>query len=890
MTRVMLRLLLRFGPSAFRERYSEEFLAVHEERASGRRSFLGRLAFGCREIGGLALAAIKFGSYERRWARRHTNGRASASFIDGVGRDVRFGLRSLRRSPGFAAAAVAVLALGIGANSAIFSAVNAFLFRPLPFADSHRLVMLFETNPEFGWTHAQAAPANVLDWREQVAAFDDVAMYSEFVEQAAYVQDGRPDLLGISNVTGNFFSVMGVEPAMGRGFEWEETWEGRSDVVVLSHKAWADHFGSDPEIAGKTFEFGSTSAQVLGVMPEGFAFPSEQTDVWTPWGWAPEARGQVWFRRAHWPRAIARLAADATPQTADAQLQVVVDRLKIDFPETNRVMGAGLMPLRDFLVMDVRAPLYVLLGAVALLLLLACMNVANLMLVRASERAHDVALRMALGAGRSRVARQILVEGGLLSAAGGVLGLAVGSLGVRLLSSQQPVGIDGATHMALDGRVMLFTFAASLTSALVFGIAPALRTARGDVQEALKDGGRSVGSGRRSLRTASTLVASQVAFTVLLVVGAGLMVRTFLQLRNVDPGFATESVLAVQFTVPEARYPARANVLAFQDEFAVLLEGRPGIVRVGEVGQLPLGGKSWSSQFQAEGWPPERLGLDIVHRRADRGYFEALDTPVVRGRLFAPADGPDAPLVVVINETFAQQYFPGEDPIGQRIAYDRAASAESTWYEIIGIVRDQHQVSPSEAPLAEVFENRRQDWGRDNWFVVRTTEDASAATSTVRAVLDELDSLIPLASVQPLREVWRSSMARWEFLLTLLGAFGVSALLLATVGVYGVTAQAARKRTHEIGIRIALGARAIEVMRMILRQSLAIVSIGLAIGIAMSLVATRAIGSFLYGVEPTDPLTITAVVLVLAVVATVACFVPAKRASSADPAASLRLD
>jgi predicted permease len=889
MTRLLLRAILRLSPRAFRERYGEEILAVHVERAAGTMSPGRRLGFAVREVGGLLLAGVRFSAVERDWVRRHGADSRSRPF-DGLGRDIRLGVRSLRRSPGFAFAAIAVLAIGIGANSAIFSAVNAFLFRSLPFADADRLVIMFETNPEFGWTHAEAAPANALDWREQVEAFEDIAMYTEFLDETAFVRDGRPELLGVATVSGNFFSVLGVEPALGRAFSWDETWEGNNAVIVLSHTTWENQFAADPDIVGRSIEFGSRTVQVLGVMPPGFAFPSEQTDVWVTPGWQPGFREQAWFRRAHFARPIARLRPGVTLQEANAGLQLSVERLKNDFPDTNRVMGAGFLPVRDYLVMDVKSPLYVLLGAVALLLLLACTNVANLMLVRAGDRTRDVALRIALGAGRSRVARQMLVEGGLLAAAGGTIGLALGWIGIRALSTQQRIGIDGATEMALDSRVILFTALVAVVSALVFGIAPALRTARGDVQDALKEGGRSGGVGRGSLRTAGVLVASQVALTVLLVVGAGLMVRTFFELRSVDPGFSTESVLAVQFTIPEDGYPARDDVLAFQDQFERLLEARAGIERVGLVGQLPLNGRSWSSQMQAEGWPAERVALEIVHRRADPGYFEALEIPLIRGRTFAPADGPDAPLVVVINETLARQYFPGEDPVGKRIAYDRAATAESNWYEIVGIVGDQHQVSPSEPPLAEVFENRRQDWARETWYVMRTSGDAASATGAVRGVLTELDPLIPLANARPLREVWRSSMARWEFLLTLLAVFAISALLLATVGVYGVTSQAARKRTHEIGIRIALGARAVEVLGMILRQGLFVVGVGLVVGVVLSLAATRAIAAFLYGVEPTDPVAIIGVVVLLGGVAAAACLIPARRAASVDPAASLRAD
>jgi len=906
MTRFVLRALLLLAPRAFRERYGAEFLTVHGERLARRESVPGRIALAAREVCGLGLTVVRLrmGATTSRRAltlaegaaagpprHRHpsrTGGRVGA-VLDGVGRDLRFEVRTLRRSPGFTIAAVAVLGLGIGANTAIFSAANAFLFRPLPFGDPDRLVMLYETNPEFRWTHAQAAPANVFDWREQVEAFEDVAIYSEFVPQTPYVRDGRPELLGVTSVTGNYFSVLGVRPALGRGFEPEETWAGADDVAVLSHPTWVSTFGADPGIVGRTIELGSASVRIVGVMPPGFDYPSERTQVWIPWGWEPAFRQQIWFRRAHFVRPVARLKTGIDPEQATAEFQLVVDRLKTEFPETNRVMGAGLMPLRDFLVMDVRAHLYVLLGAVALLLLLACTNVANLMLVRASDRARDVALRLALGAARSRVARQMLTEGVLLALAGGALGLGLGWAGVRALSLRQQVGIEGATELALDYRVILFTLVVALASALLFGSAPAIRSARGDLQEVLKDGGRH-GRSRGGLKTVNALVVTEVALTLLLVVGAGLMVRTFLILRNIDPGFRTESVLALRFTIPSERYAERDQVLSFQDELERRLEGRAGIERVGIVGQLPLNGQSWSSQFQAVGWPPERLGLEILHRRADPGYFEALDIPLIRGRMFGPADGPDAPLVVLINETFARKHFAGEDPIGQRIAYDRVATPESTWYEIVGIVGDQLQVSPGEPPRDEVFENRRQDWGRSDWFVVRTTGDPTAATAAVRDALAEMDPLIPIAEVQSLRDVWRSSMAREEFLLTLLGVFAVSALLLAAVGVYGVTAQAARKRTHEIGIRLALGAGGGDVLRLILAQGLAVVGIGLVVGVATAMVATRAIGTFLYGVEPTDPLTLGVVVVLLTVVAAVACYVPARRATAVDPAASLRAD
>lgn len=887
----LLRAVLRFAPREFRLRHGEELMATHRRRMCDEADRGGGavLARAMHEIaGGVWLVLrLRVGALRGRRVPAAAAARRAGA-LNSVAQDVRFAVRTLRRSPAYAATAIVVLALGIGASTAIFSAVNAFFFRPLPFADADRLVMLYETNPEFGWDDAAAAPANLLDWREQVDAFADAAAYSDFVDRTTYIHNGEPVLFAGSAVTGNFFSVLGARAALGRTFRWEETWAGVEPVVVLSHAVWVTHFGADPAVIDRTFEFGGKRVRIVGVMPEGFSFPGAGTEIWYPWGWAAENRDEVWFRRAHFIRAFARLAPGVTHEDADAQLQVVVARLQSDYPATNSVMGAGMMSLRDFLIRDVKRPLMILFGAVGLLLLLACANVANLTLVRGAGRTREMALRHALGAGRLRVARQLLTESLLLAGAGGAAGIALGWVAVRAMETLTRLGIDGATGIALDARVVLFTLGATLASAVLFGLAPAIRSTTGRVYGALIDGGTGASPGRSSLRTVRTLVAAEVALALLLVMAAGLMTRSFVMMRQVDPGFRTEGVLAVALTAPSTRYSARDEVLAFQNRLIEALEGRTGIERVGVVGRLPLDGPSWSSQFQAAGWPPERVGFEILHRRADAGYFEALGIPLVRGRMFERRDGPDAPAVVLINETFAREHFPGEDPIGQRIAYDRAPDESSTWYEIIGIVADQHQISPAQAVRAEVFESRHQDWYRTVWLVLRTSTHPMNALPVFRDVLHEIDPLIPIAEAHPLREVWRASMGREEFILTLLGAFGVVALILAGVGVYAVTAQTARRRTREMGIRIALGARAFDVVSLMLRQSLTVVIIGLAGGLALSLVSTRALGSVLYGVAPTDPLTVVCVVLVLGAVAGLACYLPARRALAVDPVRSLR--
>ena len=696
MTRWAVQLLLRLSPSVFRERHAEELIAVHDQRAAQTRGGPSALWFATSEVMGAAVLVVRlhFGL-----ETGITGARGGATMWETTRQDVRFAMRTLGRNPGFALVAIAVLALGIGANTAIFSAVNASFFRPLPFGDADRLVMLFETNPEFGWDDATAAPANVFDWRDQVEAFEAVSGYSDFSNQVTAFRDGEPVLLGATEVIGNFFSTLGVVPALGRGFRMDETWEGSDNVVVISHDLWINYFGADPDIVGKSIELSAGSPEIIGVMPEGFSYPSAETELWTVPGWATTDRDAPFFRRAHWVRAFARLKPDVTQTEADAQLQVVVSRLQEDYPQTNSVMGAGFTPMRNFLIKEVRTQLLVLLGAVGLLLrLLACTNVANLMLVRANDRTREIALRHALGAGRVRVARQMLVESGVLALLGGAAGLALGWAGVRAIAVSNPMSIDGATSLALDYRVVLFTLVATGLSGILFGTAPALQTAAGDIYGVLRDGARGASGGRRGLRMVSALVTAEIALALLLVVGAGLMVRTFWLLREVDPGFTTQGVLAAQISVPSARYQNRDQVLEFYDGLIRSLEGRPGVESAGTVGHLPLMGTSWTSSFQAEGWPPDRVGVEIVHRRADTKYFETVETPLIRGRLFESTDGPEDPLVIVVNETFAREHFPAEDPIGQKIAYDQAPTAESTWYEIIGIVGDQHQVTLGLAP------------------------------------------------------------------------------------------------------------------------------------------------------------------------------------------------
>lgn len=511
--------------------------------------------------------------------------------------------------------------------------MNAYFFRPLPFEEPDELVLLYEVNAEFGWTDATAAPANALDWRERVDAFEDVALYRDFgVSDITLQADGDPVLVGGTTVTGNFFDVLGVRPALGRGFRYDETWDGSDDVVVLSHGLWVRLFGADPAVIGTTVPFGSaaTPYEIIGVMPEGFSYPTDRTELWYPYGWDPAIQTSVSQRRAHYVRPVARLTDGVGLAEADAQFQAVVSALQEEYPETNRIMGAGMTPVRDFLIREVRSPLMVLLGAVTILLLLACANVANLMLVRANDRTREVALRSALGAGRARVARQLMSESLGIGVLGGAVGLIIGWLGVQGMARMQRLGIAGTTDLALDARVVAFTLGVAILSGVIFGTVPALRSASGDIQKALRDGGRGGTTGAGGLRAVGFLVTAEVALALLLVVGAGLMIRSGLLLRSVDPGFRVDGALAVELAVPSARYENRDQVLAFWDQLEESLEGRPGIERAGMVGPCVDAGA-------ATGPCSRRLG----HRHRSRGVTRGDTCPhhlPLRHRAQRPGD------------------------------------------------------------------------------------------------------------------------------------------------------------------------------------------------------------------------------------------------------------
>ena len=837
-------------------------------------------------------ALVAFGGVQQ--TREAHRGVRRAAWIEELGADSRYALRTLRRSPTLAGAAVLTLALGIGANTAMFSAVNAVILRPLPFAEPGRLMMLWEENAERGWHQQTVAPANFLDWREQVTAFQDVAAYADFRSQTTLTDQGDPQLLTAVAVTGNLFSVLGVSPQIGRPFREEETWETGAPVAMISDRLWREQLGGRPDIVGQPIQLGGRAVQVVGVMSAEFAFPWEDVDVWRPTAWPAANQGAASFRRAHWMRVIARLRPGVSPDQATIQLRDVAARLEKEHPVLNKAMGAGLTPLHEFLVGDTRRPLLILLGAVALLLLIACANVGNLLLVQAAGRERETALRVALGAGRLRLVRQALTESLVLSVIGGLAGIVLGWWGTRMLVALQPQGMLRVSTFGLDWSVLAYVFAITAASGLLFGVAPAVWSGRRLPADALREGGRTGSDGRRMRRWGDGLVVGEVALAVLLTVGAGLFVRSFRELRRIDPGFEASGLVAVPVTLPGSRYDTGDKIAAFHTELVTRVRNLPGVEGAAIARELPLTRPSWSSDFIAAGRPASEFGTEVLHREVSPEYFLTMRVPLLRGRAFTADDRSDSPTVVIINDALARSYFGAQDPIGQRIAFDRAPDSASVWRTIVGVVGNEHQSSLAIAPRIEIFAPIAQDQTTGGHLVARARcadVDACAPellVSGIRRAVAEIDPRLAPGPARTLARVYADSMARERFLMTLLLVFAVVGLSLAVVGVYGVLSQLARRRSREMGIRIALGARSSQVRWLVVRHGLRLTVIGLLLGGSAALMSSRAVRGMLFGIGPDDPLTFAVVAAVLSITSLVASWLPAVKASRADPAVTLR--
>ncbi len=821
--------------------------------------------------------------------------------------DIKYALRMLAKSPGFTAVAVLSLALGIGACTAIFSVVNAVLLRPLPFKEPERLVTVWERNTQQGYEMNGVAPGNFEDWKAQNRSFEEMALFTIGQDRDLTVGDETERVIGYA-VTANLFPLLGVRPVHGRGFTPEEETPGREDVVVLSHGLWQRRFGGDPAVAGKALSVDGRNCTVVGVMPMGFRFPggtgdmavaNSVPDLWMPLALAAQ---DLQNRGAHWWEVIARLRPGVTLDQARSEMDALQGQIHKTHGRYFMGTHCTLLPLREQGVRGVRAGLFLLLGSVVFVLLIACVNIANLLLVRAAARQKEFAVRAALGAGRATLLRQSLVESLLLAMLGGALGVLLAGWGVHGLVAHIGGNVAAVTpgwnEIGVDGRVLAFTLAVALGTGILFGLAPAWQAAQTHVSESLKEEGRGTATGLRGHRLRSGLVVAEVAMATMLLIGAGLLLRSFARLQRVDPGFSPAGVLTFQLGLPESRFPRTEDRGAFVERLCERLKALPGLEFAGATTVLPLAGDNIDNRtYQVVGRPPAEPGkfdsADFCFITPD--YLRAMHIPLIAGRSFQAGDTRDSPYVCLINDALARRQFPNEDPIGKELRLVASGRVQ----RIVGVVRDvKHRVLDNRLlPVhyagfdCAIYMPYAQELYRSGTsMALRTIGDLSALAGSVRRVVRELDPQQPLARMQTMEAVIGASIAQPRFRTLLLGAFGGLAVALAAVGLYGVLACLVTQRTREIGIRMALGARDRDVLVSVVRQGMTLVGIGIAAGGLGAVVLARLMSGLLFGVAPTDPLTFTGVPIVLAAVALLACWLPARRAARIDPMEALRYE
>jgi len=798
--------------------------------------------------------------------------------------DLRYGLRMLLKNPGFTTIAILTLALGIGANTAIFSVVNAVLLRPLPFAEPERLVWLWDTEPQL--PTAPTSLPEFLDWKERNRSFEHLAAYQSgnmFLDAG----DGTRDT-PVGLVTPEMFALFRVNPILGRAFTAEETLPGRSRVVALSHAMWRNRFGADPNALGRTVELSGAAYTVIGVMPAGFSFPN-QAELWLPLPINPAKLDMG----PHYLRVVGRLRPEVTPAQAQAEMSVIAARLAQQHPEKIAGHGVKLEPLRDVIVGDIGSALFILLGAVGFVLLIVCANVANLLLARSGARQKEIAVRTALGASRLRLVRQLLTESVMLAVGGGAAGLLIAVWGVRWLVSLGPDTIPRAQEIAVDPRMAGFTMLISVATGALFGLAPALQASRPVFADALKESGRASAGVRRN-RFRSALVIIEAALSLVLLIGAGLMIRSFAKLNQVNPGFNPARAFTIGVALLPNKYPEDERVASSMAQLLERAAATPGVVSVGAISELPIAGGNTSDVFTIEGRPPVAKEAQPMteYRVVTPRYFEAMGIPLLAGRDFADTDTKRSPNVAVINEIFAQRHFAGENPLGRRI---KLQGQERDPLLIVGVVGNVRQFSLDAPPSPEAYVPFLQDplsqaYQRSMTIVARTKADPGAIAGSLRAAVTSQDKSLPIYAFKPMTEYLRDSLSRHRFNLILLSAFGGAALALAAVGVYGVISCGVAQRTHEIGIRLALGAERRDVLKLILTQGLKLVSLGVVIGLGAAFALARWMETLLFDVRPTDPLTFAVIPLLLIGVALVACWIPARRATRVDPLVALRYE